>query len=78
LIEWFLVIGCVGVVLTAELFNSSLETLFHGLDAETKGRIHGCLDIAAGAVLTAGATAAVVGTLILGNRLLYLLHVFPG
>jgi len=74
--EWCLVVGCIGLVMTAELFNSAIETLFRGLDAETKGRINGCLDIAAGAVLVAGLTAAVVGALVFGNRLLMLLHVW--
>lgn len=67
--EWCLLVGCVGLVFVAELFNSAIETLFHGLDAEAKGRIHGCLDIAAGAVLTASGTAAVVGTIVFGSRL---------
>ena len=69
-IEWCLVAGCIGLVITAELFNSAIETLFHGLDVETKGRIHGCLDIAAGAVLIAGLTAAVIGILIFGRHIL--------
>lgn len=76
LVEWCLVVGCIGFVMTAELFNSAVETLFHGLDAESKGRIHGCLDIAAGAVLVAGTTAAAVGTLVFGNRLLTMLRVW--
>ena len=62
-------LGCVGAVLTAELFNSALETLFHGLDAATKQRLTGVLDISAGAVLLASATAAAVGSLVLGYRL---------
>ena len=76
LIEWCLVLGCVGLVITAELFNSAIETLFHGLDAESKGRIRGCLDIAAGAVLVASLTAAIVGTLVFTRRVLMLLHVW--
>lgn len=76
-VEWCLVVGCVGLVITAELFNSAIETLFHGLDAESKGRIRGCLDIAAGAVLVASLTAAVVGTIVFGNRLLTLFHLLP-
>src|SRR5262245_23926214 len=36
-VEWCLVVGCIGLVVTAELFNSAIETLFHGLDAESKG-----------------------------------------
>jgi diacylglycerol kinase len=76
--EWCLVVGCVGLVITAELFNSAIETLFHGLDDESKARIQGCLDIAAGAVLAAGLTAATVGTVIFGHRLLVMLHVWEG
>ena len=75
LLEWCLVIGCIGLVITAELFNSTVETLFHGLDPESKARIHGCLDIAAGAVLIAGLTAAVIGILVFGRHILAILHV---
>src|SRR5262245_25100173 len=39
LVEWCVLVGCIGGVLTAELFNSALETLFHGLDAGTKQRL---------------------------------------
>lgn len=72
--EWCVVLLCVGGVMTAELVNSAVETLFHGLDADTKGRITGCLDIAAGAVLVAGGTAAVVGTIVFTRKLLLLFH----
>ncbi|HEY8505553.1 MAG TPA: diacylglycerol kinase, partial [Gemmataceae bacterium] len=53
-------------------FNSALETLFRGLDEPAKARIHGCLDISAGAVLLASATALLIGAIIFLNRL-YLL-----
>ncbi|MBM3978866.1 MAG: diacylglycerol kinase family protein [Planctomycetes bacterium] len=75
--EWCLVIGCVGLVLTAELFNSALELLFRGLDEEARDRVYHSLDIAAGAVLVAGLTAAVVGALIFGRKLLLLFHLLP-
>ncbi len=71
--EWCLVIGCIGLVLTAELFNSAIETLFRGIDLETKDRIVGCLDIAAGAVLLAGLTAAAIGVIVFGKKLMVLL-----
>jgi len=78
LVEWCLVVGCIGLVITAELLNSAIETLFHGQDPEAKARNHKCLDIAAGAVLVAGLTAAVIGVLVFGRRLLLLLHVWDG
>ena len=62
-VEWCVLLGCVGLVLTAELFNSALETLFRGLDEPTKERVWPCLDIAAGAVLLASLVSAVIGVL---------------
>jgi diacylglycerol kinase len=60
-LEWCVLLGCIGLVLTAELFNSAVETLFRGLDEPTKERVWPALDIAAGAVLVASLTAAAVG-----------------
>jgi diacylglycerol kinase len=67
--QWALLLGCIGLVLTAELFNSAIETLFHGLDEATKQRVWPCLDIAAGAVLLASITAALIGTAIFLRQL---------
>lgn len=71
--EWCFLIGAIGFVMVAELFNSAIETLFHGLDEATKRRIHGCLDIAAGAVLIASLTAATVGGIIFARKFIALL-----
>jgi diacylglycerol kinase len=70
--DWCLLLGCIGLVLTAELFNSAIETLFHGLDEATKPRVSACLDIAAGAVLLASATALVVGVLVFLPHLIHM------
>lgn len=76
-VQWCLLIGCIGLVLTAELFNSALETLFRHLDAATRDRAWPALDIAAGAVLLASITASAVGLLILVPRLIsYLAPLF--
>lgn len=74
LIQWCLLLGCIGFVLAMELVNSAIETLFHGQDEETKKRTWQCLDIAAGAVLIASLTASLVGAMIL----LYQLGVLLG
>jgi len=63
--QWCVLLGCIGFVLTAELFNSAIETLFRGLDEATRERVWPALDIAAGAVLLASLTASVVGGLVL-------------
>jgi diacylglycerol kinase len=71
--DWCLLVGCIGMVFTAELFNSAVETIFHGLDEEIKPRVRNCLDIAAGAVLMASLAAAVIGALVFIPHLLALL-----
>ena len=66
--EWCLLVGCIGAVFTAEVFNASIETLFHALDDATKQRMTGCLDRAAGAVLITAITAAIIGSTIFIRR----------
>jgi diacylglycerol kinase len=70
LLEWCILLGCIGLVMTAELFNSAVETLFRGLDEATKERVWPCLDIAAGAVLLASIVSAVIGSIIFVRQLL--------
>lgn len=70
-----LLLLCIGLVLTAELFNSAVETLFRGLDEITKERCWPALDIAAGAVLLASVAAAIVGGSVFASRVLFLLGV---
>ncbi len=72
--QWCLLLLCIGLVFTAELFNSAVETLFRGLDEKTKDRSWRCLDISASAVLTASVFAALVGAIIFWNRLLVYLE----
>src|SRR5262245_58632686 len=74
LLEWCVLLGCIGFVLTAELFNSAIETLFRGLDEMTRERSWQALDISAGAVLLASLTASVIGGLIFLKRLAILFH----
>src|SRR5262249_2448861 len=67
--QWCILLGCIGLVLTAELFNSALEILFRGLDQETKERAWPALDVAARAVLLASIPASVVGLIVFLPRL---------
>jgi diacylglycerol kinase len=67
--QWCLLLICIGMVLTAELFNSAVETLVRGLDESARERVWPCLDIAAGAVLLAGITAAIVGSVVFLTQL---------
>lgn len=74
LTQWCVLLGCIGLVLTAELFNSAVETLFRGLDEEAKSRAWPALDIAAGAVLLASITASVLGLIVFGSCLVTMLR----
>jgi diacylglycerol kinase len=72
--QWCLLLGCIGIVWTAELFNSALETLFRGLDDGTKAKCWRALDISAGAVLMASVFAMVIGAAVFINRLMAILE----
>jgi diacylglycerol kinase len=69
-VEWCILLGCIGFVLVAELFNSAIETLFRGLDEATRERAWPALDVAAGAVLMASITAAVIGAIVFLSKFL--------
>jgi diacylglycerol kinase len=67
--EWCLLLGCIGLVFVAELFNSAIETLFRGLDEATRERTWPALDVAAGTVLVAAITASVIGSIVFLSKL---------
>ncbi len=71
-VEWCLVLLSIGIVLTAEMFNTAIEYLFHGLDEKTKETWNPCLILASGGVLMTGIFALSVGAIIFGRRLLEL------
>src|SRR5438445_620655 len=68
-LEWCILLGCIGWVLTVELFRSAIEAIYRGLDEPNQARVRPSLDIAAGALLMASTTAAIVGTIVCCNRL---------
>ena len=63
-------VGCVGLVLTAELFKSSIEAVYRGLPTDARERSGPGLAIGAAGVLMASLTAAAVGLLVLVPRLI--------
>src|SRR5262245_34737487 len=75
--EWCILLGCIAMVLTAELFNSAIETLFRGLDETTQARVWPCLDIAAGAVLLASIAATIIGAVIFLPKIADLFDLLP-
>ena len=70
--EWCWVIFCIGSVFTAEIFNTAIEALTDLVSPgknETAGRVK---DLAAGGVLMVSITAAVIGCVIFGPKIISL------
>ena len=62
--EWGLVVFAIGLVLTAEIFNTSIEFMVDWITPERDDQAKQVKDLAAGGVLLAAITAAVIGGLI--------------
>lgn len=71
--EWVAVVICIGMVITAELFNSSIERLVDMVSPQWQKIAGEVKDIAAGAVLVTAVAAAIVGIIVF---LPYLLAIF--
>lgn len=67
--EWCLLLLCITLVLTAEMFNSALEYLAKAIDRRENGLLAAALDIASAAVLLAAIGASAVGLIVLVTRL---------
>ena len=68
-VEWCLVALAIGMVLAAEVCNTSIEEIARAMDTGPHPGIRDALDIASGLVLVCVATAIVVGLVILGPRI---------
>lgn len=68
--HWCILILCIGIVLTAELFNSSLEWICRSITGQIDPDIERALNIASGAVLATSITAAIVGCIVFLSALL--------
>jgi diacylglycerol kinase len=57
----------------AEIFNTALESLARGPGSRRHPRLRDALDMASAAVLLAAITAALIGVIVFGPRLVALL-----
>lgn len=62
--EWIGVLFAIGFVLSAEAFNTVIETLADSVSDQENERIKYVKDLAAGAVLIAAITAAAIGLIV--------------
>lgn len=63
-VRWLVLLLCITLVLTAELFNSALELLAKAVTAQEDPHVGSALDVAAAAVLVASAGAAMIGAIV--------------
>ena len=70
LIEWALIIICIGLVFSAEAFNSAVERLVDLISPEQNHLAGVIKDLAAGAVLITAVAAFAVGIIIFIPKLL--------
>jgi diacylglycerol kinase (ATP) len=70
--EWIAVAIAIGLVLSAEAFNSAIELLCDHVCPDISNRIKQIKDLAAGAVLFAAISAAIVGLIIFIPKLMTL------
>jgi diacylglycerol kinase len=64
-LSFALLVLCIAVVLSAELFNSAIERLASAITTEKHPAVRDALDMAAGAVLVASLGVAAVGVIVL-------------
>jgi diacylglycerol kinase len=62
--EWIMIILSIGLVISAELFNSAIEELANYVSPQKNKAIGKIKDMAAGAVLVCAIAAAIIGILI--------------
>ncbi len=70
-VEWGVLVICIGMVLAAEAFNSSIERIANYLTTERDDRIRDIKDLAAGAVLLCAIAAAIVGLIVFVPHIVY-------
>ena len=63
-LEWISIVIVIGMVMTAELFNTSIEEIVNYISPERNNMAGRIKDLAAGAVLISAIAAFIVGTII--------------
>jgi len=73
LIEWIIIVICIGMVFISEIANTAIEYLVDFVSPEIHPVAGKIKDLSAGAVLIAAITSAITGLLIFGPKLLAIL-----
>lgn len=71
--EWMMITFAIGLVITTEIFNSTIEKTADFVSPERNEKIKVIKDLAAGAVLVSTITAVIIGLFIFLPKLLQIL-----
>lgn len=71
-VEWMAVIVVIGMVFSAEIFNSALERIANFIQPERDDRIRDIKDLGAAAVLASAIAAAAIGIMIFLPKIMML------
>ena len=77
LVEWCLLIGCVSIVLVAEMFNSAIERLAKAITDRFHPELRDALDMSSAAVLMAAGGAGLIGSVLFLRRLAVTFSLWP-
>jgi diacylglycerol kinase len=73
IMEWFVILICIGAVLALEMINTSIEHLVDLVEPNYNPKAGAIKDLAAGAVLVFSIISALIGIMIFGKYILALL-----
>lgn len=68
-LEWMIIIACIGAVLSAEILNTAIEDLCNKVEPNTDPVIGKIKDTMGGFVLVVCLTSAIIGIIIFSNYL---------
>ncbi len=73
IIEWFIILICIGCVLSLEIINTAIEHFVDLVEPNQNPKAGAIKDLAAGAVLIFSIISAIIGIMIFGKYILVLL-----
>lgn len=68
-IEWIIIVGCIGAVLGAEMLNTAVEDLCDRVESAHDPKIGKVKDVMGGFVLIVAITAATIGLMVFLNHI---------
>lgn len=67
MLEWMIIIACIGAVLSAEMVNTAIEDLCNKVEPSTDPIIGKIKDTMGGFVLVVSLTSAIIGVMLFSN-----------